>query len=136
MLNKNIFIVVIFLQIFGTQNVKGWGSTFFGETHPNSLVLYDEQFKLPGVDGEVLRVDRNISFDLPIQAMGYSWNYGKVDIQEGGMYKNFIIFNTQSVRAGEAIDTRVTLFYNSAIQTSMSIFLIAVSVLVSLYYQS
>lgn len=82
-----------------------------------------------------MKVDRNITFDLPIQAMGYAWSAGKIQVIEGGMYKNFIIFTTQSSVVGGAINTRMTVYYNSAIQTSVSIILIALSVLVSLCYQ-
>lgn len=68
--------------------------------------------------------------------MGYAWSYGKFDVTEGGMYKNFIVFNVQSDRAGGQISTRMTLYYNSAIQTSVSIILLAVSVVVSIYCQN
>ena len=98
-----------------------------------SIYFFSERFQVPGVEGEILSVERNLTFDLPIQAIGFSWVDSRVEIVEGGMNRNFIFFRSRSLRAGGAINTRMTLYHNSAIQTSVSIIVLAVSVFVSLY---
>ena len=83
--------------------------------------------------GQNQSVSRNLTFDLPIEAMSFYWVSGEIKVTAGGMGEKFINFTTSNY-FGTEIFTGISLFYNGAIQMSLSIALIGISVLVSLYH--
>ncbi|KAL7039851.1 hypothetical protein ACKWTF_000146 [Chironomus riparius] len=128
MLWKIVSIFVIF-QILNVESLF-WS---VGTINNSSVLLYNETFNYPAIPGQNRTYSRSLTFNVPIGGISVTRLMGDITVDAGGLDQKFINFTTSSLLGG-ALSTGIWVYHNAAVQQNISIFLMAISALISLFY--